>query len=338
MNSPILIVGQGVAGTLLGWEFEQAGIDFAIADAGPAGAASQVAAGIINPITGQRLVKGAAVDRCLPRALASYRALEAAWGVAVLRELRVWREFADAREREIFETRMARHELAPYARRAEAEGARFNPAQGFWIAPAWQVDLPALLVAGRRRWQAQGRLRPERVDVLAEAARRDWVIDCTGAQSPLAGELRIERSKGELLQVDFDRAEAERRGLSPEVILNRGHWLLPLSRWADADRVPALVGATYDRAAVDLTPDSRHRATLEASARDLLCGVSCSVTDHRCGWRMAASDRRPMVGKCSHRPGVGYVNGLSSRGALYAPWLARQWVNHLTEGIAFESW
>ena len=55
MSPEILIVGQGLAGTLLAFELERAGVSFAIADAGHEGAASSVAAGVINPITGRRL-------------------------------------------------------------------------------------------------------------------------------------------------------------------------------------------------------------------------------------------------------------------------------------------
>jgi len=30
------------------------------------------------------------------------------------------------------------------------------------------------------------------------------------------------------------------------------------------------------------------------------------------------------------------IGGLGSKGALWAPGLARQWVNHLTEGVPFD--
>ncbi|HYD83061.1 MAG TPA: hypothetical protein VEA63_03390, partial [Opitutus sp.] len=76
MGANLLIVGQGLAGTLLAWELERAGLTFEIADEGHGRAASRVAAGIINPITGQRLVKSWRVDALLPVARATFRAIE----------------------------------------------------------------------------------------------------------------------------------------------------------------------------------------------------------------------------------------------------------------------
>jgi hypothetical protein len=35
-------------------------------------------------------------------------------------------------------------------------------------------------------------------------------------------------------------------------------------------------------------------------------------------------------------PRLGLVNGLGAKGALWAPFLARQWAAHLREGAVFE--
>ncbi|MSU51811.1 MAG: FAD-binding oxidoreductase [Opitutaceae bacterium] len=109
MPTPIVIVGQGLAGTLLAWELERNGVDFAIIDAGSSwGKASAVATGIINPITGQRLVKSWRVDELLPLARAAYRELEAQLGLELWREMRVRRLFRDEAERRGFAGKQAR--------------------------------------------------------------------------------------------------------------------------------------------------------------------------------------------------------------------------------------
>ena len=63
-----IIIGQGLAGSLLGWQLIQDGQRVLVIDDGHRSAASRVAAGIINPITGQRLVKSWHVDQFLPEA------------------------------------------------------------------------------------------------------------------------------------------------------------------------------------------------------------------------------------------------------------------------------
>src|SRR4051812_1175311 len=121
MGADILIVGQGLAGTLLAWEFERAGISFAIANDGHASAASLVAAGLLNPITGRRLVESWRIDTLLPAARRVYRELEAALGVPLWRERRVRRFFADDRERRVAREKYARGELGDYVATAPDE-------------------------------------------------------------------------------------------------------------------------------------------------------------------------------------------------------------------------
>ena len=316
MRAPLLIVGQGLAGTLLGHACERAGIVFAIADAGHAGAASRVGAGIINPITGQRIVKSRGIDTLRMPALEMYRELETVLGVPLVREMRVRRLFRDDTERHVFAEKTARGELAPYA---DAGGA---DADGFWIEGALRIDTAALIAAARARWLCQGVLREERLR-LAEALRdHETVIACTGADDADAwGGVPCVRASGHILRIAVD-------GLAPEVILNRGHWVLPTTAGE------ALVGATYVRGAAGDAEAAR--AELERSAADLLGRLTpFSVLGQDAGLRVTTSDRMPIAGWDPRDRRLGIFNGLGSKGALLAPWLARQWVAQLSAGTEF---
>jgi glycine oxidase len=319
MRADILIVGQGLAGTLLAWEFERAGISFAMADAGHDHAASRVAAGIINPVTGRRLVKSWRIDPWLPAARAAYREIEAALGVKVWRELRVRRLFADDRERRVAGEKFGRGELSPYVTSPPDQ-------DGFWIESAAHVSIRVLLGAARARWLKAGKLREQSCDRIdEEAGKYDLAIDCrgaTGAREPAFDFVPWEFSKGQLLSVAVG-------GLDPAVVSNRGHWALPI---ADGE---AWVGATHEPVFADLAPTAAARAELEASAAELL-GRPFSVTGHLAGVRVNLPDKHPVAGRHPDRSRLGIVNGLGAKGALWAPMLARQWVNHLTEGVAFD--
>lgn len=320
MRADILIVGQGLAGTLLAWEFERAGIPFAMIDEGHAAGASQVAAGIVNPVTGRRLVKSWRVDALLPAAREVYREIEAALGVTVWREMRVRRLLVDDRERRVAEEKFARGELSPQV-------AARPDWDGLWIEGAAHVETGRLLGAARAHWASRGRLREESCGrIEEEAAKYDLAIDCrgaAGAREPAFDFVPWEFSKGQLLSVAVG-------GLDPAVVLNRGHWVLPV-----ADR-EAWVGATHEPVFADLAPTAAARAELEEEAAALL-GRPFSVTGHRAGVRVNLPDKRPVVGRHPDRSRVGVVNGLGAKGVLWAPMLARQWVNHLTEGVAFDA-
>lgn len=319
MRAEVLIAGQGLAGTLLAWELEKAGVPFLIRDPGHAGSATAAAAGIINPITGRRLVKTWRFETLRPLAAETWRELGEALGVRLWREMRVRREFADDVEREAWARKSATGELAPFA------GA--GDEHGFWIGGAARVDLPAALAAARRRWRAQGRLREDAVDDFAAAAdSHRLVVDCTGA-SGLAhaafGGVPWEFSKGDTLELGVD-------GLAPDVILNRRIWIAP------AEQETAFVGATHEPGVRDARPDPRAQKLLATAARRMLGGREFTVRAHRAGVRVNLPDKRPLAGLHPTRTRLGVFGALGARGALWAPWLARQWCGQIVAGSGFD--
>ena len=319
VRAEILIAGQGVAGTLLAWELEQAGIPFLIRDPGHATAATAAAAGIINPVTGRRLVKTWRFDVLRPRAAEVWRELADALGVRLWREMRVRREFADGEERDAWVRKAASAELSPYA------GDPFD--DGFWIVGAARVDLAAALAAARRRWRMQGRLREDAVtDLAAAAGRHRMVIDCTGGAGASHASFDFvpwEFSKGDTLEIGV-------AGLDPDVILNRRLWVAPVGEGV------ALAGATNDPGEKDPRPDPMARERISAGIRGMLGTREFTVRLHRSGVRVALPDRRPVAGRHPALPGLGVFGGLGARGALWAPWLARQWRDHLVAGRPFD--
>ena len=315
VSASILIVGQGLAGTVLGLGFERAGLRFVIADAGHEHAASSAAAGIINPIMGRRLVKTPRIEELFPLARSIYREIEGQLGVPLWRELRVRRLLRDTRERRIFADKQASGDLAPYV--GEANEA------GFWIAPAARVDVSALLTAARARWLKAGILREITVDWAQLDPAFELVIDCTGAAArhgPFAA-MNFVWSKGETLQV-------EALGLDPDVILNRGHWLLPLRAGT------AWVGATHEPGVDDVKLTAVGRESLLAAAVTLT-GGAVSWRAHFAGVRLTTADKLPVAGRYPANPRLGICSALGARGALFAPWLARQWVQHIVTGKVF---
>ncbi len=125
-----------------------------------------------NPVTGRRLVQGWQIESLLPVARSAYAAIETVLAVPRWREMRVRRIFADVREQDILAGKFSRRELAPFA----SDGDE----QGFWIDGAAQVDVGRLLAASRAQWFAAGRLVERTVDLGAELATRELVVNGTG--------------------------------------------------------------------------------------------------------------------------------------------------------------
>ncbi|MEY3774792.1 MAG: hypothetical protein RLZZ129_1572, partial [Verrucomicrobiota bacterium] len=300
----------------LGFAREAAGLAIRIVDAGHAGAASRAAAGIINPVAGRRFVQTPQIDLLLPLARSSYARLEQILGVPLWREMRVRRWFRDEGEIHRLAAKLAAGELAPYVTAADAAGC--------WIEPAARVDVPALLAAARARWLDAGVLRETTVDWARLDPAHGLVIDCTGAaarRGPFA-DMEFAWSKGETLQVAVP-------GLDPDVILNRGHWLLPLANGT------AWVGATHEPGLDEANPTAAARAQLLDAAAGL-ANTPVSLRAHFAGVRLTMRDKLPVAGRHPGDPRRGICAALGGRGALFAPWLAWQWVEHLRYGREFD--
>ena len=92
-----LIIGQGLAGSLLAWELRQHGQSILVLDVGTDNASS-VAAGIINPVTGLRLAMQTHVETLLPAAQNFYSALKAYFNETFFIELPMRRLIASEDE------------------------------------------------------------------------------------------------------------------------------------------------------------------------------------------------------------------------------------------------
>ncbi len=75
MEYDYFIVGQGLCGTLLARQLINAGKRVLVIDDGKPDASSRVAGGLINPVTGKRMVRSWMIDQLLPAAIEEYTAI-----------------------------------------------------------------------------------------------------------------------------------------------------------------------------------------------------------------------------------------------------------------------
>ena len=308
-KAPVLIVGQGLAGTLLAWELERAGRDFVVVDAGHEGSASRVGAGLVNPVTGERWVATPGWAEKSAAARETFREIEATWGLRLTTGLRIRRGWRGEEEAARVRAKVARGELTPWVR---PEGVESVAA---WIEGAWRADLPALIAAARARWSGRGRLRESRIDEAEAAVWPGPVVWCAGAAETRLADLRPVGGETLELAVEPDA------GWREDVVRHDGVWVLPLGggrAWA---------GASFVR---DEAERAARREELRASVRRQLADVKWRETAILAGRRMTSPDRAPRSGWLPGREGrEGVFNGLGSKGALLAPGLAREWAGRL---------
>lgn len=306
-----IIVGQGLAGTALGWALLRRGRSVLVVDSDKGGA-SRLAAGLITPVTGKRLAKSWRWDELYPAACAFYRDIEVATGESFFHQKPAVRIFANEAERDEFHRREG-NILRGLVEPAAALNAEWfsAPLGGFTMPHAARLDVPRYLDASRDYFRARGAFRAAEID-LREPLPAETVVFCRGFAPDT---LKFNAAKGELLTIRVP-------GLAEDRVVHRGIWLAP----AGGDLFRA--GSTYTWEPLDTRPTPEGRTEIETKLRDFL-KVPYKILDHRAAVRPVIDAGYPVLGRHPEHPHLAYFNGLGSKGSLLAPFFANQLAAHL---------
>lgn len=333
MQVDYLIVGQGIAGSVLSYRLLQAGKSLLVIGKEQSYAASLAAAGICNPVTGRKLQKTWLADQLFPELARFYRELEQTLGQQFFWEKAVYRAFNSVAEQNEWSARAYSPEWQAFVNIESDEQLyrRYidNPLGGWETKQSYYVDTDILLPAYRQFLQARGAYREaifdyEALNLLEEGI--EWqgvtaskVIFCEGfgaTQNPFFSWLPFAPVKGEWIEVQVPHLQ----GLSN--IINKGFFMLPT-------RGNILrVGATYEW-------DQLNGDITEAAKKELLqkldktLRLSFQFSNQRAGVRPATQGRRPIIGVHPKHPSLAIFNGLGTKGLSLAPYLAKCFVEEL---------
>lgn len=320
----ILVVGQGLAGTLVSHAALQRGWDCHVMDSGQP-SASSVAAGMFNPMSFRRIIEVWDARPHLDSMTATYRAFEADLGESFLHFLPILKQIPNAEYAEEWNRKALDSPWIEPVRSDAEVLQRFpdavpSPGHGYGLVQGggW-LDLPRLIQAWRDRLMEEGRFTAGQWSAAqAQKANDDgWdtIIDCRGCGAALdstAGPLDIRANRGEILTVKPDGSGGA--SLPDTHILNFGKWTLPTQpgSWR--------LGASYEWNRIDLDPTPETRDFLMASLRRAAPNTATSMTvRHDVGLRPVSKDRRPAVGPHPTISSLHVFNGLGTRGVLIGP-------------------
>jgi glycine/D-amino acid oxidase-like deaminating enzyme len=350
-QTEVLIVGQGICGTFLSLELERAGISHLVIDERRPFSASRAAAGLINPVTGRRIVTTWMIDELLSFAVEAYGRLEGVLGQSFLQPATVTDFFPTAQMRLAFLKRL--EEGGGYLRLPEDEHAWDNVFYyelGYGVIDdCFLVDVPGLLDAARARMVESERLRAERFEIgelvvsggagatdAAGPVRVRWrdieaerVIFCDGVESfsnPYFSRLPFAPNKGEALLVEIDGlAEAAAAVAAGPGVFKKGLSIVP---WREG---LYWVGSSYEWSFEHGEPTEGFRVRTEAMLREW-SKLPFRTVSHLASVRPATLERRPFVGFHPQYPAVGILNGMGTKGCSLAPYFARQLVRLIVAG------
>ncbi len=341
--SDFIIVGQGIAGTLLAYSLIKSGKNVLVIDNHHIGSSSKAAAGIINPITGRKYVKSWRIDDLLPFARQIYQELEALLGIEFYHERNVIRTMSNAKELNDWSLRTLEPGYAKYIS-DEVELGNYKdktaPAFGYGeVLHGAQVDLPLLIESFKQYLAKENRILNEIFDFEQIIIKPDHVrykelnvnkiIFCEGGkarENPYFNYLPFHGDKGEALIVRIPDANFEK-------MLKQQIFIVPLDTkhaGFDGRGMSNLywIGATYERHYTDEQPSDKGFQYLHDHLKDLL-KVPFEVVQHLAAVRPTVRDRRPFLGLHPQFPQLGIFNGLGTKGASLGPYWAKHFAAFL---------
>lgn len=333
MQVDFLIVGQGLAGSLLAKELLRRGRTVHVLDDRWKSSSSQVAAGLMTPLTGRRFT----LTKDYPELFAAAKTRLTELGV--FRPIQVYRMFVDEEQRGKGLKRTECKSCQPFiaqvtSKQGELDAGLTDAFGGALMNGAW-VDLPKLMSDVRAELLAAGSLTEvsfDPADAVVTADGVTWrtiragaIIYCDGYKSALRGPFKYlpwQPAKGEALTLRSDVADKP-------FILNREGWALPMGQgvWR--------TGTNWQWDQLDEAPTEPQKEKLIRRFRSYFGQeVQVDVTAHIAGVRPCTSDNHPFLGAHPSLPRTYLFNGLGPRGTVWAPLMADEIAAYLCDGTA----
>jgi len=328
-----LIVGQGIAGTLLAMELMNSGYKVVVFNEEKPNTSSLKAGGLYNPITGRKMVKTWMADELFLNLESYYQKLEHQLDARFIFPMPIYRLFFNYEEQNDWAAKAADPAYSHFIKELHASSLGIEGVQdeygGLLLNHSGYVNLPNMLAAARKYLDDRGIYRSEVFQYDQMILQEDnieyqglevgRVIFCDGPEAiknPYWEHLPFNPVKGETLVISTE--------LPSDMIINRGVFVLP----RDGHYV---VGATYDHKQLDYEPTAEGIKNLQDRLHKIFKG-KYELVSSSAGIRPATFDRRPFIGFHSEHPQIGIFNGFGTKGVSLVPYFAGQLVNYLKGG------
>jgi glycine/D-amino acid oxidase-like deaminating enzyme len=327
-----IIVGQGIAGTVLAYTFIKKGKSIMVIDDNTISACSRVAAGNFNPIVFKRLVKSWMADELIPFADTFYRDCE-----QFLKQEFYWKKeivkiFAEETEKEFWQTKANDPNLSRYLNQSIEtdffQDIIHNPVGATFVKDAANLFVSKYLADFRTYFSENNLLMDEKFDfnqltvnpqnIKYKQVTATKIIFCEGYKvmdNPYFKWIPLKPAKGEVITVRI-------KNLPTDKIINKGVYMLPIG-----DDL-FIVGTTYDWVNLNDEPTEKARTEIADKLSKVL-KVPFEIVDQQAGVRPSVNDRRPLLGLHPEHQTIGIFNGMGTKGVMLSPYFAEHFLNAL---------
>ncbi|NBC84184.1 MAG: FAD-dependent oxidoreductase [Bacteroidetes bacterium] len=331
INTKYIIVGQGLAGTLLSYHMYQRNIDHVVISSTTLPSSSVVSAGMYNPLVFKRVTKSWMIDEVLPYLNTIYTEMEQLLKSQFLHPKSV-AKFIKNDDLSYWHDRIESQNLHAYIKEIKPDFFRDYIATPHHVA---LVNGSGFLKTSLLLQAYQSFLRQKQIFIDDPVQYQDIQIEpngiqykdvsaeslifCDGAlatQNPYFRDIiPFYLTRGDLILLEIP-------GFQHEYIFNKDFFLLPRNEYF-------LLGSTYKRInQLDYSLHSAEKQLLLSKFENVL-DLSYKIIQHTMGVRPTMKDRRPVLGAHPEYPNLHVFNGLGTKGVMLAPYFAREMLHKL---------
>jgi glycine/D-amino acid oxidase-like deaminating enzyme len=330
MKVDYLIIGQGIAGTLLSYELLQAGKSVLVLDNQNIHRSSLVAGAVINPLAGKGWSRSPDADRFIPKAVSTYRSLESLLGIDIVRETDLLIFYQNEEGKQSFAGKQHFPEGTYSTALSQIVDPFFNNKFGAeQVKGLWLVDAAGLLdqwhkyLTHRDSYRAtqfdQAMLTINDGNIVYGDIEAGSIIFCDGAvaaQNALFSALPFTRNRGEALLLRIP-------DLPQKHIYHRSVRLVPKGNdqyWC---------GSNYKWDFENLLADEQWKQETIAELQSWL-KIPFTIIDHIVAQRPTTAGQFPLIGHHPKHTPVAIFNGMGTRGFSAGPYWANAFADVLT--------
>lgn len=322
MNYDILIVGQGLAGTLLSYQLLKKNIKFLVIDNEEL-SASKVAAGMFSPIGGKRFLPTNRINELLPCAISTYRDIESLLNKKFLHLQDIVNYFSSQDLYEIAFKRFYQDELKNYLEenRYRFDDYFYNSYNSIIIKKGGWINTEILLNSWKEFLKKKNSYLKDELKysdlvlkdnkIFYKEFSFDKIVFCEGYKAinnPFFENLPFQLSKGEVLKI--------RCNLPKNVILKKQIYLVNFEN--DIYKV----GTTYEWDNLNNNLTLKGIKKINSLLNDFL-KKEYFIIEHLSGIRPTTKNRDMIIKKSEKHKNIFLFNGLGTKGVLNAPFFSK---------------
>lgn len=332
-----IIVGQGLAGSVLALELIEKGLSIQVIDNNHYKSSSKIAGGLVHPMSFRRTILSWNAELLSEHSINYYQRKEKELNTSFFESLTFLRLFGSIEEQNNW---FAKQSIVPFHKvlfdfnnDLSVYGIKNNFGLGR-VNWSYRLHVSIFLDAVKILLDSKDNLTQEKFDyklldtsenyITYNGLKAKGIIFCEGHQyihNPYFNYIPEHLTKGEILKIKVNN-------FSPYAI-SKNCFVLPTK----GDEY--ILGATYDWGKKDYEP------TIEA--REELLGKFTNISDKKIevleqnvGIRPTTIDRKPILGSHPTKERIHIFNGLGSKGVQLAPYYASRMVDYLVNEAIIE--